>query len=304
MELIKNLMNAIHYVDSHLTQDINVEDVAGQAYMSVSHFQRVFHVVTGITVGEYIRNRRLSQAGLDMLLHKSKVTDIAMRYQYDTAESFSKAFTRFHGIAPSDAKKRGEKLKCFDPITINVYIEGGFTMSREIMENEEGVRLIREKFEYRKAGKLRFIGLDLIENDVNIEETLRIISRLLDPLKPEYAWREITDYCYLEHHNGGEVNVNETHIGGFFFQADTPVPDGCIFYDVPTVNIGYGLYCGDESFGGDTFDAYVFTRDKILNDGVIIPYPEAYWTAVQFIDGEPHKGEYRFGYMFGVGDLK
>ena len=108
----------------------------------------------------------------------------------------------------------------------------------------------------------------------------------------------------MEHHNGGEVNVNETHIGGFFFQADTPVPYGCIFYDVPTVNIGYGLYCGDESFGGDTFDAYVFTRDKILNDGVIIPYPEAYWTAVQFIDGEPHKGEYRFGYMFGVGDLK
>ena len=62
VELIKNLMNAIHYVDSHLTQDISVEDVASQAYMSVSHFQRVFHVVTGITVGEYIRNRRLSQA--------------------------------------------------------------------------------------------------------------------------------------------------------------------------------------------------------------------------------------------------
>lgn len=111
MELIKNLMNAIHYVDSHLTQDISVEDVAGQAYMSVSHFQRVFHVVTGITVGEYIRNRRLSQAGLDMLLHKSKVTDIAMRYQYDTAESFSKAFTRFHGIAPSDAKKTRRKAE-------------------------------------------------------------------------------------------------------------------------------------------------------------------------------------------------
>ena len=69
-------------------------------------------------------------------------------------------------------------------------------MSREIMENEEGVRLIREKFEYRKAGKLRFIGLDLIENDVNIEETLRIISPLLDPLKPEYAWREISDYFF------------------------------------------------------------------------------------------------------------
>ena len=85
-------------------------------------------------------------------------------------------------------------------------------MSREIMENEEGVRLIREKFEYRKAGKLRFIGLDLIENDVNIEETLRIISPLLDPLKPEYAWREITDYCYLEHHNGRHAGAGRLYL--------------------------------------------------------------------------------------------
>jgi hypothetical protein len=126
---------------------------------------------------------------------------------------------------------------------------------------------------------------------------------MLNPLKTEHAW-EMTDYCYLEHHNGGEVNVNEAGIGGWFFKAGTPVPEGCIYYDVPTVNIGYGIYCGDESFGGDPFDAYVFTRDQILSDGVIIPYPEAYWSAMQFIDGEPRKGIYRFGYMFGVGELK
>jgi len=58
----------------------------------------------------------------------------------------------------------------------------------------------------------------------------------------------------------------------------------------PTVKIGHGVYSGDETFGGDPFDAYVFTRDQILDDHVDIPYPEAYWTAVQFIEGEPKKG--------------
>ena len=76
------------------------------------------------------------------------------------------------------------------------------------------------------------------------------------------------------------------------------------YYEIPTVNIGYGVYSGDESFGGDPFDAYVFTRDQIMSDGIEIPYPVDYWTAVQFIEGEPKKGKYRFGYMFGVGKLK
>ena len=141
--------------------------------------------------------------------------------------------------------------------------------------NEQGVRLIREKFEYRHVGRLRFTGLDLdVHPGISYEDTIAKIVPLLEPLASYSA--DITDYCFLEHHNGGEVNVNETHITGRFFQADTPVPEGLIYYDVPTINIGYGIYSGDENFGGDPFDAYVFTRDQILGDGVEIPYPQAY----------------------------
>ena len=304
MKSIQSITKAIRYIEKNLTEEIGIEDVAKKAHMSASQFQRIFHVVAGFTVGEYIRNRRLSQAGLDLLLESSRIIDIAMRYQYSTSESFSKAFTRFHGVPPSAAKENGGTLKSFDPITVTILIEGGFGMSRKVMKSKDGIRLIRETFEYKHTGKLRFIGLDLKANPgISVQDTIAKIAPLLDPLKAEHAW-EITDYCYLEHHNGGEVNVNETGIGGWFFQADTPVPAGCIFYDIPTVNIGHGIYCGDENFGGDLFDAYVFTRDQILSDGVIIPYPEAYWTVARFIDGEPHIGRYRFGYMFGVGELK
>jgi hypothetical protein len=176
-----------------------------------------------------------------------------------------------------------------------------------------GIYIICEKFEYKRIGNLRFIGVDLQKKagisykntlESRYQDTIKEASALLDPLISEYIFEQIADYCFLEHHHGGEVNVKEAHIIGRFFKADTPVPQGCIYYDVPTENIGIGIYCGDANFSGETFDAYVPTRDRILKDGVEIPYPQAYWTAVQFIGGEPKKGEYRFGYMLGVGEIK
>ena len=133
MEWIKTIMEAVHYMENNLTNDISIEDVSNHVFMSVSNFQRIFSSVTGITTGDYIRNRRLSLSGQDLFLTESKVIDIAMRYQYNTSESFSKAFTRFHGIPPSVVKEQRNMLKFFHPFNINVFIQGGFNMSKEII---------------------------------------------------------------------------------------------------------------------------------------------------------------------------
>lgn len=107
------------FIEDKLTEEISVEDVSNHVYTSSSHFQRVFYLATGITIGEYIRNRRLSLAGKELLLSEQKVIDVAMKYQYDTSESFSKAFLRFHGINPSEAKKHNDRLKYFRPLTVS-----------------------------------------------------------------------------------------------------------------------------------------------------------------------------------------
>lgn len=133
MEWIQTIMKAVHYMENSLTSDINIDDVSNHVFMSSSNFQRIFKSVTDITIGDYIRNRRLSLAGQDLFLTDSKVIDIAMQYQYNTSESFSKAFTRFHGIPPSVAQKQSDMLKFFHPFTINVFIQGGFNMSKEII---------------------------------------------------------------------------------------------------------------------------------------------------------------------------
>ena len=93
MNWIQSLSRAIHYIENHLTDDICTDDVSNQTYTSSSHFQFIFHVVMGITISEYIRNRRLSLAAQDLFRSDSKIIDVAMRYQYDTQESFSKAFS-------------------------------------------------------------------------------------------------------------------------------------------------------------------------------------------------------------------
>jgi len=127
MDWIQSLSKAIHYIENHLTDSISIDDVSHQTYTSSSHFQFIFHVVTGITIGEYIRNRRLSLAAQDLLQADSKLIDVAMRYQYDTQESFSKAFKRFHGMPPSKIRKG--QARQFHPLTINITILGGFDMS-------------------------------------------------------------------------------------------------------------------------------------------------------------------------------
>ena len=133
MNWIQCLSNAIYYIEENLTDNIDISEVSRQSYASNSHFQFVFHVVIGMTVGEYIRNRRLSLAAQDLLQPNTKIIDVAMRYQYDTQESFSKAFTRFQGIPPSRVQ-RGN-IKIFHPLTISITIQGGFDMSRKLIDD-------------------------------------------------------------------------------------------------------------------------------------------------------------------------
>jgi len=130
MKWMQGLSIAIDYIESHLTDDISIAEIASRSYSSSAHFQMVFHLVMGITIGEYIRNRRLSLAAQDLLQPNCKVIDIALRYQYDTPESFSKAFTRFHGTPPSKARR--DTIKLFHPLSISITLKGGFAMPHKI----------------------------------------------------------------------------------------------------------------------------------------------------------------------------
>ena len=137
MDWITGIQNAINYIEEHLLEEIDYEEVARKSYSSVYHFQRVFSILCGYTIGEYVRNRRLSLAGMELQTGKSKVIDVALKYGYDSPDSFAKAFQKFHGITPSNARTDGAILHSFSRLSLKLSLEGGKTMSYRMEEKKE-----------------------------------------------------------------------------------------------------------------------------------------------------------------------
>ena len=118
-------------MEDHLTDDISAQDVADQVFLSPFFLQKGFSVMTGMGISEYIRNRRLYLAACELQNTDDKVIDIALRYGYETPESFTKAFTRFHGATPSQVRS-GAPITLFLPLTIKLLIQGGSQMDYKI----------------------------------------------------------------------------------------------------------------------------------------------------------------------------
>lgn len=131
MEWIKSIQRAIDYIEAHLTEEISLEETAKAAYSSPFHFQRVFSILCGFTAGDYIRMRRLSSAAEELMHSDKKVIDIALKYGYDTPESFTRAFTRFHGVTPKEVRN-GANAKSFSQLSVKLILTGGSTMDYRI----------------------------------------------------------------------------------------------------------------------------------------------------------------------------
>lgn len=133
---LEAIEKSIEYIEEHITENISAEDAAECVYMSPFYFQKGFSMLCGYTVAEYIRNRRLALAGGELLTDKAKVIDVALKYGYDSPDSFTKAFTRFHGISPSKVQKGNVMIKTFAPLKINISLKGGYIMNYKIVKKE------------------------------------------------------------------------------------------------------------------------------------------------------------------------
>ena len=133
---VEGIQNALEYIEQNLTEEISVKTVAEKAYVSEFHFQRIFHALCGCSVGEYIRNRRLAMAAQELSCGEVRVIDVAVKYGYGSPDSFTRAFTKFHGINPSAAREKAAKLRDFAPLRIHLSLEGGMMMEYRIVEKE------------------------------------------------------------------------------------------------------------------------------------------------------------------------
>lgn len=134
MGWVEGIGDAISYIENNITEELTIDDIAKQAYVSPFYFQKGFSMLCGFTVGEYIRQRRLTLAGSELIATDSRIIDIALKYGYDSPDSFTRAFTRFHGVTPVAVRKDGAVIKSFAPLKIKFTLEGGYIMDYKIIE--------------------------------------------------------------------------------------------------------------------------------------------------------------------------
>lgn len=119
IDYFKSIENAVDFIETNLCQRFTIEDVSNKAFQSRWHFQRVFRLVTGFSVYDYVKKRRLAEAGSELLLNKTKIIDLALKYQYGSPEAFTRAFQKEYRKAPSDFRSSIDEHRIFSRIDMD-----------------------------------------------------------------------------------------------------------------------------------------------------------------------------------------
>ncbi len=185
MEWIDKMNAALDYIEENLTDTIDYEAIAQKACCSSYNFQRMFSFIADVSLAEYIRRRRLTQAGFDLQKTDSTVLDIALKYGYDSPISFSRAFQNLHGLTPSEARKKGSSLKSYPKISFKITIKGVEEMKYRIEEIKK-FRLAGVRRKITTINGENFKLIPQMWNEVWDDNTYKKIEGLGKSENPEY----------------------------------------------------------------------------------------------------------------------
>ena len=158
MDWLKRMNSVLDYIEDNLDGEIDENKIAALSAVPKGMFQRIFAIITDMTLSKYIRKRRLTKAASDIRNTDLKIIDIAVKYGYSSANAFSAAFKKFHGIMPSRARASGAQLQQFQPFTfiLTISVRGGNAMQqRKLVSVEEFLQNMKEKILPEWAPKIK-----------------------------------------------------------------------------------------------------------------------------------------------------
>lgn len=138
--MLRRMNEAMDYIDSHITEELDETKIEQITGTSIYHFRRLFSLLAGVTLGEYIRNRKLSNATFDLLHEGMSVTEVAFKYGYESVDGFSRAFKQWAGISPSEVNQE-VNLKAFPKLSFQLTIQGGTDMDYRI-EDKDAFKIV------------------------------------------------------------------------------------------------------------------------------------------------------------------
>lgn len=213
MDWITGMNRLLSYIEECLTDpELSIEAAARYAAYSPFYLQRIFYGLTDIPLSEYIRNRRMSLAGQELHAQRARVLDTALKYGYETPESFQKAFVRFHGVTPSAARRPHAKLMFMSPLQISVSLKGGNKMDYSI----------------ETKGPMTVVG---VERRFAMENCTAEIPKFWEEFFQKGLHKQIAPLlgCCLDDGGTGDF----PYLIGDFCAADAPVPAGLVKRTIP-----------------------------------------------------------------------
>lgn len=134
MDILKQLNDAVAYIETHLSGETDLEELSRITLSTPDELNRFFRYMTGMTVREYVRRRRLTRAAYELRASSVSVLDTAVKYGYDSADAFTKAFIKQHGVSPTKARETETPLKVYPPLSFCIMIKGAREMNFRIIE--------------------------------------------------------------------------------------------------------------------------------------------------------------------------
>jgi len=179
MEWIERLNLAITYIEEHLRDDIDYEQLGKIACCSTYHFQRMFTYMAGIPLSEYIRRRKMSLAAVELQSGGKKIIDVAGEYGYQSPTAFNRAFQSVHGVAPSAVKNEGVSVKSFPPITFKITVKGVEEMNYRI-EKKDAFRIIGVSQPLDKEIEKNFAVVPQMWQEAALNGTIQRLAGMMD----------------------------------------------------------------------------------------------------------------------------
>ena len=219
MEWLKKINNAIDYIENNLDSEISYDEAAQIACCSTYYFQRMFTYITGISLAEYIRRRRMTQAAFELQRTDKRVLEVALKYGYTSPTSFNRAFQNVHGISPIAAKDIGSTLNAYPAIKFSVHITRGSAMSYHIEEK----------------GAMRIVGVraPLVED---FETNIKSVPIFWQHTLTTVQFNQICSFTHKEPKGVLGISVYQNPNNIFYYIAastDALVPEGMYEYEIP-----------------------------------------------------------------------
>lgn len=225
MDWIERLNGAINYIEEHLTEKIDYDELAQIACCSTYHFQRMFTYMAGVPLSEYIRRRRMSLAAIELQSGEDKIIDIGLKYGYTSPTAFNRAFQAIHGAAPSMIKKEGTAMKAYPPISFKITVKGVEEMNFRI-EKREKFRIVGVCAPLHKEIEQNFAIVPKMWQDAAMDGTLQKLAGMIET--PPMGLLGVS-VCNDEEHWRYFIAVSTTKASDEFEEYTVPEATWAIF---------------------------------------------------------------------------